>query len=124
MSKFKGKPGRHTPRKGAAPEPSQPGPLTPPKMDSSPLLPAPPAGNSRDTPRRRPAQLTGFRPAWHRWVAVALLLLALLIIGVNDAMRFTSIVLLPGGHSELYLLLGLVVGAFSGRFFGIFDREL
>lgn len=54
---------------------------------------------------------------------MALLLLALLIIGVNDAMRFTSIVLLPGGHSELYLLLGLVVGALSGRFFGIFDRE-
>ena len=126
----KSKAGRHTPRKGAptaagvvrGDEPRDNIPDRPAEI----LLttpPSPPTANSRYTPPRRATQLTGFRPPWHRWLAAGLLLGALAIIGLNDAMRFTTIGLLPGGHSELYLLLGLALGAISGRFFGIFDRE-
>ena len=47
-----------------------------------------------------------------------------MIIALNDGMLMgNNLTLLPFGHSELYLILGLVVGASSAWFLGVFDRE-
>jgi hypothetical protein len=34
-----------------------------------------------------------------------------------------DLVLLPFGHSELYLFLGVLVAGWSTRFLGLFDRD-
>ena len=34
-----------------------------------------------------------------------------------------NVFLLPFGHSELYLLLGVLVAGWSTRLLGLFDRE-
>ena len=34
-----------------------------------------------------------------------------------------GVTLLPGGHSELYLFLGIAVAGSSTWFLGLFDRE-
>lgn len=45
------------------------------------------------------------------------------IAAVNDLMLMgDDLTLLPGGHSELYLLLGVVVAGLSTRWLGLFDR--
>lgn len=63
------------------------------------------------------------RPRWHRtlgWFGVAV---GAVIAILNDIILFgVDLVLLPFGHSELYLVLGLVIAAWSGRFLGLFDR--
>jgi hypothetical protein len=42
---------------------------------------------------------------------------------LNDAMLFgRSLTLLPGGHMELYLVLGITVAAVGTWFLGVFDR--
>ena len=42
---------------------------------------------------------------------------------MNDAMLFgDDITLLPGGHSEMYLLLGVAVAFGATWFLGLFDR--
>ena len=33
-----------------------------------------------------------------------------------------DLMLLPGGHSELYLLLAIAVAVYGTRFLGLFDR--
>tara|TARA_R100000935_G_C2714292_1_gene115336 strand:+ start:346 stop:558 length:213 start_codon:yes stop_codon:yes gene_type:complete len=64
------------------------------------------------------------RPAWHRiagWIGVVV---GILIAVLNDAMLIgDGLVLLPFGHSELYLVLGVVVAGWSTRFLGMFDRD-
>lgn len=63
------------------------------------------------------------RPRWHRWVGWSGLALGLTIIIANDAMFFTKgVTLLPGGHNEMYLFLGLAVGGAFTWFLGLFDR--
>lgn len=81
------------------------------------------APNVRYTPPKREVVYVPMRPDWHRWLAIGLLVAGLLIVVLNDAQRFTKLHLLPFGHRELYLLLGLFICGLSGRFFGIFDRE-
>lgn len=44
------------------------------------------------------------------------------VIIANDAMFFVEGTLLPGGHNELYLLLGLAVAGAFTWFLGFFDR--
>lgn len=64
------------------------------------------------------------RPGWHRiagWIGVAL---GLLIVILNDVMRFgNDLRLLPFGHSELYLMFGMVIAGGSTWFLGLFDRQ-
>ena len=82
--------------------------------------PVTPAASSRYTP---PIKSVRFRPGWHRTVGVLILILGLAVVILNDAMLGNSITLLPGGHSELYLMLGVVVAGYSTWWFGWFDRE-
>lgn len=51
------------------------------------------------------------------------MLAGVVIAAVNDLMLMgEDVTLLPGGHSELYLLLGISVGAGATWFLGLFDR--
>lgn len=51
------------------------------------------------------------------------MLAGVVIAAVNDLMLIgEDVTLLPGGHSELYLLLGISVGVGSTWFLGLFDR--
>ena len=89
--------------------------MTPPKKATS----APP-GPGRYTP---PQPAYRIRPSWHRvagWVGVAI---GVLVIILNDTMWLTpSVTLLPFGHNELYLILGLAIAGASTWFLGLFDR--
>lgn len=76
---------------------------------------------STSTPRYTPPiKHVRFRPAWHRVVGAVELLLGVAVIAVNYAQYETAI--LPGGHNELYFLVGLGIGAGSLWWFGAFDR--
>lgn len=45
------------------------------------------------------------------------------VVALNDGMLMTGHVqLLPGGHSEVYLLLGIGLAAANTWFLGLFDR--
>ena len=46
----------------------------------------------------------------------------MVIAVLNDGMWFTKTRLLPFGHSELYLILALVVAGSSTWFLGLFDK--
>lgn len=80
-----------------------------------------PGASSRYSP---PAKEYTVRPRWHRiagWTGVGI---GAGIAILNDAMLLgEDLVLLPFGHSELYLLLGVVVAGWSTRFLGLFDRD-
>jgi hypothetical protein len=80
---------------------------------------ASPNPSSRYTP---PLRTKRMRPGWHTALGAGLAVLGLLVIVVNDAMLFGSITLLPGGHNELYLMLGVTIAAWSTWWFGWFDR--
>lgn len=58
-------------------------------------------------------------------MGVALLVVGVLIAAVNDAMLLGGVPtwLLPGGHNEAYLFLGLAVAASSTWWFGWYDRS-
>lgn len=62
------------------------------------------------------------RPLWHRLVGWATLTLGVTVIVLNDLMRLADVRLLPGGHSELYLLAGLLIAGQSVWWFGWWDR--
>ena len=80
-----------------------------------------PATSSRYT---APPAKVRFRPSWHRFVGWAGVAFGVLIIALNDVMLMgNNLTLLPFGHSELYLMLGMAVGASSSWFLGVFDRE-
>lgn len=70
-------------------------------------------------PRKRKLR---YRPPWHRGVGLALVIGGLVLVAVNVVTEFTARHLLPGGHSPLYLLLGLAVAASSLWWFGWLDR--
>lgn len=78
-----------------------------------------PAASGRYTPKTPAFRL---RPRWHRVAGWLGILLGVLIIVANDAMFFVNTNLLPFGHSELYLMLGLAVAAGASWFLGLFDR--
>lgn len=79
----------------------------------------PPAASSRYTPSIKSVRL---RPGWHKAVGVGFIVFGVTVIVLNDVMRVADVTLLPGGHSELYLLLGIVIAAYSLKWFGWFDR--
>lgn len=79
------------------------------------------ASSSRYT---APPPKVRFRPSWHRFFGWAGVALGLLIIALNDGMLMgNNLTLLPFGHSELYLILGLSVSASSAWFLGLYDHE-
>lgn len=82
--------------------------------------PSTPAASARYTP---PTPQYRVRPAWHRiagWFGVAL---GIIVAAVNDLMLMgDDLTLLPGGHNELYLLLGIAIAGSSTWFLGLFDR--
>ena len=83
-------------------------------------VPARPVASSRYTP---PVKSVRLRPGWHKTVGGLIVALGLAVVILNDAMLGNSITLLPGGHSELYLVLGVVIAGYGTRWFGWFDRE-
>ena len=116
MSRNHNRRGRTTPKGTAGP-----GSRRPPPYDATDRRPADPAPSARYTP---PGQDVTVRPGWNRvagWIGVAV---GLLIAILNDAMLLgTDLVLLPFGHSELYLLAGVGVAGWSTRWLGLFDQQ-
>lgn len=70
-----------------------------------------------------PAPAYRLRPGWHRLAGWLGVVAGVAIAAVNDLMLMgEDMVLLPGGHTELYLLLGVAVAGSSTWFLGLFDR--
>ncbi|MBI5089957.1 MAG: hypothetical protein HZB15_14135 [Actinobacteria bacterium] len=88
------------------------------RYDSGPATPPP---SSRYTP---PIRAIRFRPGWHKLVGALLLVLGAAVAVLNDVMLLgASTTLLPGGHSEFYLILGVAIAGSGTWWFGWFDRE-
>lgn len=82
--------------------------------------PVAPEASARFTPAKPNYRL---RPRWHRLAGWFGVILGIAIVAVNDLMLIAEdLALLPGGHNELYLLLGLAVAGSSTWFLGLFDR--
>lgn len=80
-----------------------------------------PGASARYTP---PIKHVRFRPGWHRVVGAVTVLLGVGVAVANDAMLLGApATMLPGGHNELYLLLGVVIAGSSLWWFGWMDRE-
>jgi hypothetical protein len=63
------------------------------------------------------------RPTWHRVVGAAIVILGVAIAITNDLIFVgASRSPLPGGHSELYLMLAFGVAGYGTWWFGWFDR--
>jgi len=93
------------------------GRITKPKNELADDRPAPSARYTPPTPKYR------IRPRWHRLAGWLGVVLGVGIAIANDAMLFSeTLTLLPGGHQELYLLLGIAVAGGSTWFLGLFDR--
>lgn len=74
------------------------------------------------TPRYTPPLVsTRRRPSWHRRIGWFQVVLGAVLVVLNYAQDFGPI-LLPGGHSELYFLLGLVIAGTGTWWLGAFDR--
>ncbi len=63
------------------------------------------------------------RPGWHKAVGAVIFISGITVVILNQIMLGGSISLLPGRHSVLYLMLGVVIALYSTRWFGWFDRE-
>lgn len=80
-----------------------------------------PTASNKHTP---PIKHIRFRPTWHKVVGVLAVVLGAGIAVTNDVMLFgASTTLLPGGHNELYLVLGITVAGSSLWWFGWMDRN-
>ncbi len=79
-----------------------------------------PSASNRYTPPTKSARL---RPGWHKAIGFALIIAGITVVVLNDVMRGSAVRLLPGGHTELYLILGIAIAASSMWWFGWFDRE-
>lgn len=91
---------------------------TPKRRTSARETPAP---SSRYTPHVKSVR---FRPDWHKVIGVGFLVIGIAIIILNDIVLLgASATLLPGGHTELYLILGVMIAGYSTWWFGWFDRE-
>ena len=90
-----------------------------------------PKSRSKRNPKRPPqvqrpprsglSYRAGWRPPWHRAVGWTLIAIGVAIAVLND-LAWVDVELLPGGHTELYLLLGLLVAGFGSWWTGLFDR--
>lgn len=76
-----------------------------------------PAESARYTPR---VPVIRFRPTSHKITGWILIVLAIALAVVNDAVRL-GLNIMPGGHNELYLFAALGIAAFGGWWLGIFD---
>lgn len=101
------------PPRAAAPTPSA-------RTKRDERQPVTPAASSRYTP---PIKSVRLRPDWHKTVGILILISGITIVILNEIMLLNSVTLLPGGHSELYLVLGVVIAGYATRWFGWFDRE-
>ncbi len=82
--------------------------------------PVTPPASSRYTP---PIKSVRLRPGWHKKVGALILVAGVVIAVLNDVMLLApSTTVLPGGHSEFYLMLGIAIAGYSTRWFGWFDR--
>ena len=61
------------------------------------------------------------RPGWHKPLGWTVVALGVFVIIGNDV-AYVAKSILPGGHSEAYLLLGLIVAGVGSVFLGLFDR--
>ena len=113
--------GRVTARRDDIPFPRDAAPSalnTPKRRTNARETPAP---SSRYTP---PVKSVRFRSGWHKVVGAVFLVIGLAIVILNDIVLLgASATLLPGGHSEFYLMLGVIIAGYSTWWFGWFDRE-
>ena len=97
-----------------------PTPRNPQRRSSTTTAPAAqPAPSGRYTPKTKARG--PFRPTWHRVIGALLVVAGLGLFVVNDLAWF-DITLLPGGHNELWAVLGIATAATSTWWFGWFDR--
>lgn len=90
----------------------------PPRVDRP--QPEPQATSRYTPPGRRSVRI---RPTWHRVVGAAILVLGVTIAVLNDLIFVGAARSpLPGGHSELYLMLAFAVAGYATWWFGWFDR--
>ena len=118
MTKKRGNAGRVTPKKGGA------GPTGRAVSQHGARPKARPVDTATASARYTPPKASyRIRPRWHRvagWAGVAL---GILMAIVNDTMLIVEdLTLLPFGHQELYLILGILVAGASTWFLGLFDR--
>ena len=78
-----------------------------------------PAASGRYTP---PVTQFRIRPGWHRVVGVAELVIGVAIVVINYV-DYADLRILPGGHNELYFLLGMFIAGGAMWWFGWFDRK-
>lgn len=78
-----------------------------------------PASSGRYTPSSRAFRI---RPGRHKVFGVLQLIVGLAIIVLNYA-DYWDVNLLPGGHQEIYFVLGLLLAGGSIWWFGWFDRS-
>ena len=76
-------------------------------------------------PRRftPPAAGPRVRPVGHKVVGSVFVLLGVVLIALNFA-EDENVGILPGGHSPLYMLVGLMIASSSLWWFGAFDRPM
>lgn len=114
-----GKKGAGTRSRRKGPTPRNPNKSRLPATDDVSPVSAQPAASARFTPKikaRGP-----FRPTWHKVVGALLIVLGLGIFVLNDLAWF-DINLIPGGHNELWAIVGIGTAATSTWWFGWFDR--
>lgn len=79
-----------------------------------------PAPSARYTPSRAVFRI---RPLSHKVIGWVLVGLGVAVAVLNDVQWASSrLRLLPGGHSELYLMLALAIAAYGSWWLGLFDR--
>ena len=61
------------------------------------------------------------RPGWHKPLGWTVVALGVFVIIGNDV-AYVAKSIFPGGHSEVYLLLGLIIAGLGSVFLGLFDR--
>lgn len=79
---------------------------------------SPSGSTGRYTP---PAKRVRARPTWHRVAGTVEVVLGVALIVVNYIQY--EVPILPGGHSELYFVAGLLIVGGSLWWFGAFDRS-
>ena len=81
-----------------------------------------PSPSPRYTPSRPAFRI---RPSWHKVLGWTFVALGVVIAVVNDIQWASRrMMVLPGGHSELYLVLAFLVAATGAWWLGVFDRPL
>ena len=109
-------------RRSGAGYPAKKAPVATPRPAAASRSVGPTARTAHEQQHRRPVKRV--RPGWHAVVGAILLLAGVVVIALNDAIRLGGVPdgILPGGHNEGYLVLGVALAAYSTWWFGWFDR--